>query len=163
MSGVRRLKSLWKKGLIFIWLMSLQIFYSRCGYKFSEAVCAFGGSSTLNIGNFIKSNGQTPSPPKPPPSIQTSPTPTSPSTGPPPPPPPGPPPPPLTSAKTNSYVHTEPSQDMMDKCAAFYTIPKLSDNDLPQLDDVPDVDMSLRKEKNSEDSGEKNFMKKILL
>jgi len=31
-----------------------QIFYSCCGYKFSEAVCAFGGSNKLNLGNFIK-------------------------------------------------------------------------------------------------------------
>ena len=31
-----------------------QIFYSCCGYKFSEAVCAFGGSNNLNLGNFIK-------------------------------------------------------------------------------------------------------------
>ena len=32
-----------------------QIFYSRCGYKFSESVCAFGGSSSLNLGNFSSS------------------------------------------------------------------------------------------------------------
>jgi len=31
-----------------------QIFYSCCGYKFSEAVCAFGGSNKLNLGNFTK-------------------------------------------------------------------------------------------------------------
>jgi len=133
-----------------------QIFYSRCGYKFSEAVCAFGGSSTLNIGNFIKS------PPTKKPSL-TIPSPsTSPQSGPPPPPPPGPPPPPLTNPKPNSYVHSEPSQEMKDKCAAAYTEPKLSEN-FPQLDDLPDVDMSLWKEKNNEDSGEKHFMKKILL
>ena len=32
-----------------------QIFYSRCGYKFSESVCAFGGSSNLNLGKFAAS------------------------------------------------------------------------------------------------------------
>lgn len=37
-----------------------QVFYSRCGYKFSEAVCAFGGSSKLNLGKFAQSKPSLP-------------------------------------------------------------------------------------------------------
>ena len=147
----------------------MQIFYSRCGYKFSEAVCAFGGSSSLNLGNFVKaptsSNGLSPSPP-----VKVKMTPVSlgpPPSCPPPPSAPGPPPPPppsLSSAKSKSAGggHVTPSDEMISLCSASYHVPVLPVT-LPQLDYVPEVDMTQKKEKNNEDSGEKMFMKKELL
>ena len=135
-----------------------QIFYSRCGYKFSEPVCAFGGSSSLNLGNFAKlTNGS--QAPVTPPSPKTPSAPPAPSNGPPPPPPPAPAP---AAAVKSNQGHADPPPEMVAACAAAYRVPTLPVT-LPTLETVPDIDMNLRKQKNTEDSGEKMFMKKVLL
>ena len=105
-----------------------QIFYSRCGYNFSEAVCAFGGSSSLNIGNFAAkmtaTNGAVPAPS--PPVARPQPAPTSSGGGPPPPPPPpGPPPPPPSSSSSGPGGHSTPSDDLKEKCHSAFMVPTL--------------------------------------
>jgi len=142
-----------------------QIFYSRCGYNFSEAVCAFGGSSSLNIGNFAAkmtaTNGAVPAPS--PPVARPQPAPSSSGGGPPPPPPPpGPPPPPPSSSSSGPGGHSTPSDDLKEKCHSAFLVPTLP-AELPTLDSVPEVDMAGCKERNTEDSGEKMFMKKQLI
>ena len=135
-----------------------QMFYSRCGYQFSESVCAFGGSSSLKLGNFAKTSTAS----------QTQPTTEKPSVNgtpsngaPAPPLPPPPPPASKISSQTNSVV-ASPSPDLVMLCAKAFSQPSLPAT-LPFIENVPDIDMSLRNEKNSEDSKEKMFMKKCLL
>merc|ERR1719432_107515 len=90
-----------------------QVFYSRCGYTFSQPVCAFGGSSKLKMDMFSKSVPAVNMSPLPPSNSDTKSSqneplkqsnhsselhkeaapPPPPPAGPPPPPPPGPPPP----------------------------------------------------------------------
>lgn len=144
----------------------LQIFYSRCGYKFSEAVTAFGGSSSLNIGKFaskMASNGSPPPSPVPkqilssPSTPQGAPTPLPPP-GPPPPPPPGPP----ASSGSGSPGHSLPSPELSAKCDAVYCLPSLPAS-LPELDSVPDINMEGRKEKDNEIKAGQMFMKKELI
>ena len=55
-----------------------------------------------------------------------------------------------------------PSDEMISLCSASYNVPVLPVT-LPQMDYVPEIDMTQKKEKNNEDSGEKMFMKKELL
>ena len=140
-----------------------QIFYSRCGYKFSESVCAFGGSSTLNLGKFAKNSAaQTP----PSPSLNGS-TPRLPAPPPPgaplPPGPPPPPPPPVSkvSSPSVSSVVSSPSPDLVLLCAKAFSQPSLPAA-MPFIENVPEIDMSLRNEKNNEDCNEKMFMKKSI-
>ena len=127
-----------------------QMFYSRCGYQFSESVCAFGGSSSLKLGNFAKTSTAS----------QTQPTTEKPSVNgtpsngaPAPPLPPPPPPASKISSQTNSVV-ASPSPDLVMLCAKAFSQPSLPAT-LPFIENVPDIDMSLRNEKNSEDSNEK--------
>ena len=136
-----------------------QIFYSRCGYKFSESVCAFGGSSSLNLGNFAK----TPSQPALPIKQQTDnglsntggPGPPAPA---PPPPPPKMPPPPSQTATVSSIP-----PDLVSVCAKAFAQPSLPPL-LPLIENIPEIDMNLRNEKNNEeDCNEKMFMKKHLI
>ena len=138
-----------------------QIFYSRCGYKFSEAVCAFGGSSSLNLGNFASQ----PSPqnlptPQPPPLVSNSSRPVG--GGPPPPPPPPPPATKPSSQPGSMSVVSSPPPDLVSLCEGAYSQPSLPAS-LPLIENVPDIDMKLRNQKNNEDSNEKMFMKKHLL
>ena len=144
------------QGAVFSCLM-YQMFYSRCGYKFSQPVCAFGGSSSLNLGNFAKmspSNGST-TPPAPA-NVKSTVSSSAPA-----PPGPPPPPPPAPAVKT-SQGHADPPPEMVAACAGAYRVPSLP-SPLPTIHTVPDIDMSGRKQKNSEDSGDKMFMKKMLL
>jgi len=93
-------------------------------------------------------------PPPPPPGLPPPP-------GPPPPPPPGPPPPnrPVTSQNGSSSC---PSDDLVTKCCQAFHRPELPKS-LPELESVPDIDMTKKNEKNTEDSSEKMFMKKNLV
>ena len=136
-----------------------QIFYSRCGYKFSESVCAFGGSSSLNLGNFAKAPSQPVSPIKQPTSNGFSS-----NGGPSPPAPPPPPPPPkmLNSASQTVSLSSIPL-DLVSVCAKAFAQPSLPPS-LPLIENIPEIDMNLRNEKNSEeDCNEKMFMKKPLI
>ena len=138
-----------------------QIFYSRCGYKFSEAVCAFGGSSSLNLGNFAKTPSQPALPVKPPTANGLS---NSGGPSPPAPPAPAPPPPPkvLSPPSQNVIVSSIPP-DLVSVCAKAFAQPSLPPL-LPLIENVPEIDMSLRNEKNNEeDCNGKMFMKKHLL
>jgi GNAT superfamily N-acetyltransferase len=139
-----------------------QVFYSRCGYSFSQPVCAFGGSSKLKMDIFSKA----------PPSVESSP----PSRGPgrqapaaPPatacgPPPPPPPPPPRVSA---SDVW-EPDAALLAACAAAFATPELGPTEamvatrLKPLPAFPGVDMETGRSRNTEDAVGKMFMKKQL-
>ena len=142
-----------------------QMFYSRCGYQFSESVCAFGGSSSLKLGNFAKTpTASQTQPTTEKPSVNGTPSngaPTPPQTADAPPLPPPPPPSSKISSQTNSVV-ASPSPDLVLLCAKAFSQPSLPAT-LPFIENVPDIDMSLRNEKNSEDSNEKMFMKKCLL
>lgn len=140
-----------------------QIFYSRCGYKFSESVCAFGGSSSLNLGKFIKSSNAEVKPPSP-----ALPVPCKiPNSGPaPPPPPPGPPlppgPPPPPQPTKEGSTHFSHNNDLVSKCSQVYCVPELPST-LPELASVPEIDMTKKNEKNNEDNSEKMYMKKFLV
>jgi len=46
-------------------------------------------------------------------------------------------------------------------CAKVFSVPKLPLN-LPELDSVPEIDMTKKNEKNNEDNSEKMYMKKLL-
>ena len=85
----------------------------------------------------------------------------SPSPGAPPPPPPPAPPAPASSVSV-SGGHVEPSDELRAKCEAAYQVPTLPSS-LPVMDNIPEIDMSLKKQKNNEDNVEKMFMKKKLL
>ena len=162
-------------------IVTRQIFYSRCGYKFSESVCAFGGSSNLNLGKFAASPTV--------PSVLTDQkvgltqmgpgqfmylldqcirvsaaavSPPIASAAPPPPPPPGLPPPPPPPPCTVWLDHdTSPAAELASRCDAVYRVPVLPPV-LPRLDIVPDIDMAGKKEKNTEDNSSSMFMKKSL-
>jgi len=149
-----------------------QIFYSRCGYKFSESVCAFGGSSKLNLGQFAHNSvnnspatiskkdvlthqARVPSPASPtnlPPQGQ------GPLCGP-------PPPPPLPPTPSASIVSPRESLNMSEElilaCEKAYQVPSLPAS-LPQISEVPAIDMSQGKSKNFENSGGQTYMKKSL-
>ena len=137
-----------------------QIFYSRCGYKFSEAVCAFGGSSSLNLGNFARAPSQPALPSKPPTTNG------SPITGDPSPPAPPPPPPPPKMPNSPSQTVTSVSSispDLVALCAKAFAQPSLPAS-LPLIENIPEIDMNLRNQKNNEeDCNEKMFMKKPLI
>merc|ERR1712202_61932 len=81
---------------------------------------------------------------------------------PPPPPPPGPPPPPKQSSIQNGSTLSSPNEDPVSKCAKVFCVPKLLPS-LPELDVVPEIDMTKKNEKNNEDNSEKMFMKKLLV
>ena len=139
-----------------------QIFYSRCGYKFSEAVCAFGGSSSLNLGNFAKAPSQPALPSKPPTTngllVTGGPTPPAPPA------PPAPPPPkmPSTPSQTVTSVSSVPT-DLVALCAKAFAQPSLPAS-LPLIENIPEIDMNLRNQKNNEeDCNERMFMKKPLI
>jgi len=167
-----------------------QLFYSRCGYSFSSPVCAFGGSSKLNMSVFSRkeeeqilpkksshqsSNGF-PSKTPPRPSLSQSeslapnviPTPGAP----PPPPPPGPPPPPPPTqgpGKTSYNDICRPSPELVASCEAAFSQPQLEDvhrsveAKMAAVVTFPSIDMSQGKTKNTEDAVGKMFMKKLLL
>jgi len=160
-----------------------QVFYSRCGYTFSQPVCAFGGSSKLKMDMFSKSvpavnnspdaasksdtkssqnedlkqsNQKVGAPPPPP--------------GPPPPPPPGPPPPPSTSTRVSSNDVVTPDSPLLSGCAQALSSPSLADVSAklaPKLltieqEGVPKIDSTQGKGKNTEDAGGKMCMSKKL-
>merc|ERR1712192_74252 len=135
-----------------------QIFYSRCGYKFSESVCAFGGSSSLNLGKFIKSSNAEAKPPSP-----ALPVPCKlPISGPAPAPPPPPGPPPKSLSTKEVLTHSSPNNDLVSKCCQVFCVPELPST-LPELGSVPEIDMTKKNEKNNEDNSEKMYMKKFLV
>merc|ERR1712192_223105 len=162
-----------------------QVFYSRCGYTFSQPVCAFGGSSKLKMDMFSKlvvppvinspdppsksdtkssqnedlkqSNQKVGVPPPPPP-------------GPPPPPPPGPPTPSVSTRVSSNDVVT-PDSPLLSACAKTLSSPSLADvaaRLAPKLltieqEGVPKIDSASGKGKNTEDTGGKMCMSKKLL
>ena len=138
-----------------------QIFYSRCGYKFSEAVCAFGGSSSLNLGNFAKAPSQ-PALPVKPPTTNGSPITGGPSP-PAPPPPPAPPKMPKSPSQTVTNTVSSVPSDLVAVCAKAFATPSLPAS-LPLIENIPEIDMNLRNQKNNEeDCNERMFMKKPLI
>jgi len=157
-----------------------QLFYSRCGYSFSQPVCAFGGSSKLNMshmwggictrapppaptplnlvpgsGPAIKDTSSQPDAPAPPP-----------PPGPPPPPPPGPPPPAVPRPTANTVC--EPAPALLAACRAAFATPDpvttaaLATARLATLDRLPAMDLARAKARNTEDSGGKMFMMKAV-
>jgi len=158
-----------------------QVFYSRCGYTFSQPVCAFGGSSKLKMDMFSKSA----------PTVSTSSLPISNNDAKsgrdvelqqtnitrsesqrgsaPPPPPPGPPPP-SASNRVSSNDITLPDVSLLSTCAKALSSPCLVDvaaKLAPKLltikqDGYPQIDPALGKGKNTEDAGGKMCMSKKL-
>jgi len=156
-----------------------QLFYSRCGYSFSQPVCAFGGSSKLNMSHMwggicdrapapaptpltlvpscspakvISSQAPAMAPPPPP--------------GPPPPPPPGPPPPAAPRPTANTVCEPDPA--LLAACQAALATPDpattatLATARLATLDRLPAIDMGKAKARNTEDAGGKMFMMKAV-
>ena len=160
---------------------TLQVFYSRCGYTFSQPVCAFGGSSKLKMDMFSKCA----------PTVSTSSLPISNNDAKssrdvelqqtnitrsesqrgsaPPPPPPGPPPP-SASNRVSSNDITLPGVSLLSTCAKALSSPCLVDvaaKLAPKLltikqDGYPQIDPALGKGKNTEDAGGKMCMSKKL-
>jgi len=167
-----------------------QVFYSRCGYTFSQPVCAFGGSSKLKMDMFSKSV----------PAVNMSPLPSSnsdtkssqndalkqsnhsselhkeaappppPPAGPPPPPPPGPPPP-SASPRVSSNDVIIPDVSLVSACTKALSSPSLAAVAMklaPKLlaieqEGIPPIDSTQVKGKNTEDAGGKMCMSKKLL
>jgi len=155
-----------------------QVFYSRCGYTFSQPVCAFGGSSKLKMDMFSKSVV---------PPVTSSPDPptckndtkssqnedlkqSNQNEGAPPPPPPGPPPPSASTRVSSNDVIT-PDSPLLSACAKALSSPSLSTvaaKLAPKLltieqEGVPKIDSAQGKGKNTEDAGGKMCMSKKLL
>ena len=125
-----------------------QIFYSRCGYKFSESVCAFGGSSSLNLGNFAKTSSAPSVPLKPPTANGLSNTGgPSPPAPPAPPAPPPPPPPKMLNSPSQTATVSSISPDLVSVCAKAFAQPSLPPF-LPLIENIPEIDMNLRNKKN---------------
>jgi len=130
-----------------------QVFYSRCGYTFSQPVCAFGGSSKLKMDMFSKSVPAVTVSPLPPSNSDTKssqnedlkqsnhtgsesikaappppPGPPPPPPGPPPPPPPPPGLPPLSaSTRVSSNDVVIPDASLLSACAKALSSPSLAD------------------------------------
>lgn len=148
-----------------------QVFYSRCGYTFSEQVCAFGGSCKLIMKMF------TTTPKIPPAKVQSSQngnqatSTESPSTAPvacpPPPPPPCLPPPPPPPPSSTTIVSPPPA--LLSTCQAALSAPLLADVEAqaaPRLLSLPalaPLDPALAKTKNREEEGAKMCMRKQLV
>ena len=84
---------------------------------------------------------------------------------PPPPPPPGPPPPAPpgpTASSSGSPGHALPSPELSALCEAVYKVPILQTS-LPELETLPEIDMTDRKEKDNEIKAGQMFMKKELI
>lgn len=159
-----------------------QVFYSRCGYTFSQPVCAFGGSSKLKMDMFSKSV----------PAVNMSPLPLSNSDtkssqnealkqsnhisselqkgAAPPPPPPGPPPP-SASTRVSSNDVIIPDVSLVSACAKALSSPSLAAVAMklaPKLlaieqEGFPQIDSTQVKGKNTEDAGGKMCMSKKFL
>jgi len=161
-----------------------QVFYSCCGYTFSQPVCAFGGSSKLKMDMFSKSAPTVMSTP----SIAANnssqkenlkqsshcdeaqnkvPSQVAP---PPPPPPPGPPPP-QASTKVSSNDVVIPNASLLLTCSEALSSPSLGVVMLklaPKLlsieqDGFPPIDTTQANKKNTEEVGGKMCMSKKLL
>lgn len=161
-----------------------QVFYSRCGYTFSQPVCAFGGSSKLKMDMFSKSV----------PAVNMSPLPLSNSdtkssqnealkqsnhisselqkgAAPPPPPPPPGPPPPSASTRVSSNDVIIPDVSLVSACAKALSSPSLAAVAMklaPKLlaieqEGFPQIDSTQVKGKNTEDAGGKMCMSKKFL
>jgi len=161
-----------------------QVFYSRCGYTFSQPVCAFGGSSKLKMDMFSKSVPAVTMPPFPPSnsdakssqnealkqSNHTSSELQKEAAPPPPPPPPGPPPP-SASTRVSSNDVIIPDESLLSACAKALSSPSLAAvamNLSPKLlaieqEGFPQIDFTQVKGKNTEDAGGKMCMSKNLL
>jgi len=164
-----------------------QVFYSRCGYTFSQPVCAFGGSSKLKMDMFSKSVPAVTNFPDPPNKSDTKssqnedlkqsnqkegapPPPPPPGPPPPPPPPPGPPPP-SASTKVSSNDVVTPDSSLLSACAKALSSPSLAAvaaKLAPKLltieqEGIPQIDSAQGKGKNTEDAGGKMCMSKKLL
>jgi len=126
-------------------------------------VCAFGGSSSLNLGKFARRLDENT---RPIPSPTVSPC-HNVCSGPPPPPPPcppklpGPPPPPSFGMPNKSLAYSSPDDALLSKCSEVFSVPELPST-LPEVDFVPEIDMTKRNERNNEDATEKMYMKKPL-
>jgi len=102
-----------------------QIFYSCCGYKFSEPVCAFGGSSKLQLPKSTSEKSYIPAPSRAPVTAVVSTQSLPPLSCPPPPPPPAPPSRGKIEEKANDKIEEE---KLVAFCATVYKVPRLPEN-----------------------------------
>ena len=158
------------------------MFYSRCGYTFSQPVCAFGGSSKLKMDMFSKTVPALTISPLPPSNSdtkssqnedlkQSNNTGTELKAAPPAPPPPPGPPPPSASTRVSSNDVVIPDTSLLSACAKALSSPNLAAvaaKLAPKLLAIeeggfPKIDSAQGKGKNSEDCGGKMCMSKKLL